>query len=118
MENREHVLDDYFKLRVMLNRTNLIRDQKTEIEFIVLNLAKGYSLVATLQGVKDPKHIELCTTDGRGIWMSSGYSGLFDLEEFCSAFIRRNLNRKFSLEDAKMVVTSLKKELKDLGIPR
>lgn len=49
MENRENIVSDYLKLRVLLNRSNVLKNQKTEVFFMIKNYGDGhYSLVATL----------------------------------------------------------------------
>ena len=119
MENRELIMADYFKLRLLLNRTNLVRDQKTEIVFEALKKgALDYRLIATLKGVRNPKHIELCKTTSRQSWLSSDFSGLFALEEFCASYLRRRLQTQSSFETVQTTVRNLQTELRNLGIPR
>lgn len=119
MENRELVLADYFKLRLLLNRTNPVRDQKTEIVFEVLkNGDSDYRLIATLRGVKDPRYIELCKKSMLKPWRPSGFSGLFSLEEFCTSYLHRHLQDINSFEATRILVQELQAELRSLGITR
>lgn len=119
MENREKISADYFELRVLLNRTNLVRNQKTEVQFIIIKkTASDYSLMATLSGLTNPKFMELCEMSTEKYWMPSGYSGLIYLETFCAEFLQRNLGFKSSKDDINKVAQNLKTELQTLGIPR
>lgn len=118
MENRELVLAGYFKLRLLLNRTNLVRDQKTEL--VLEAIRKGdldYRLIATLKGVKNSKYIELCKTSLIERWEPSEFSGLFSLEDFCASYLRQHLPRRSSFEVVKTMVQGLQAELRSLGIP-
>jgi hypothetical protein len=112
MENREHVIADYFKLRLMLNRTTPIRNQSTEIEFLILKKNLGHSLIATLSGVRAPKHIELCNQHGRGRWKAAEYSGLNYLENYCAIFLRNNLSDNPSRKETDACVYALKSNFK------
>lgn len=117
MENRELVLEDYFKLRLLLNRTNLVRDQKTEVEFnVIQNGDSDYRLIATLSGIENPKHVELCESRAIIRWKSAGHTSLIYLEEFCAKFLKQNLMPNFSKKEMNKAVSSLKKELQSLGI--
>lgn len=113
------VLADYFKLRILLNRTNLIRDEKTEVEFrVLIKGASDGSLMATLIGVSDPKYIELCKIGSRGSWVPAGYSGLGYLEDFCVSFLRKGTQVGSSGKEFQEILVKLKKELQSLGISR
>lgn len=119
MENRESVLADYFKLRLLLNRTNLVRDQRTEIDFEAHQTKPfEYKLVATLKGLKNPRHLELCRRSQARRWESSEYSGLIYLEDFCVTFLKKSLGQDFTYDDIRIAVDLLKKELQNLGIPQ
>lgn len=123
MENRNAVVGDYFKLRLLLNRTNLVRDQKTEIVFEAKRVSDfDYRIIATLEGVKDPKYIELCKRSVLGGWEPSEHSGLFSLEDFCVSFITKEMKKiGFSdliEEEVHKTVKKLQNELRNLGISR
>lgn len=119
MENRDAVLADYFNLRLILNRTNLVRNQKTEI--VLQALRKGafeYRLIATLAGVSNPKYLELCKTNAFSRWEASEHSGLFWLEEFCASYLEASVGTSDSLEEIVTATKQLHNELRSLGIAR
>lgn len=119
MENRANIASDYFKLRLMLNKTNLRTNEKTEIEFVILGGGKlAFVLVATLVGINKPKSLELCKVNQIGFWKSSGFAGLPDLEDFCANFLNKNMLSQSTLQELKEVSLALRDQLQNLGISR
>lgn len=119
MENREQVVADYFKLRVLLNRSNSKSNQKTEIDFIVHQNEPGkFVLFAALTGVQNAKMIEICHRTARLGWEGSGYSGLFACEDFCTSFLKKGTNPGATINDFKALTAHLMRDLRSLGISR
>ena len=119
MENRELVVAEYFKLKLLLNRTNLVRDQKTEVIFEFIQKGEyDFGLIATLSGIYNPKHIELCATMGARGWRPSEYSGLYDLEEACATYLNEKKTNIANIESHQAAAKRLHVELGKLGIPR
>ena len=119
MENRENVVAEYFQLRVLLNKTNLRKDEKTEVVFLLRHNQEGdVCLVAALAKISPSKAIEICGKPRNGSWRGSEYSGLFYLEDYCAKFLNSGASAKSEASEIEILILDLDKNLRNLGISR
>ncbi len=122
MENRSLVTKDYFKLRILLNRTNKRSNEKTNIRFLIQKSEFKWRFVATLDQ-KGSSIIELCSYGSENSWDESGFSGLQALENFCCTNLDKyqkimgiNDMRLSSESKVSDLVTKITDKLRDLLI--
>ncbi len=83
MDDRKLIVNEYYKLSVLLNRSNKEPNLKTEVRFLIRSLSNQTQFVATLRG-EGTTLIQLCTSELNFRWEQSGFSGLKNLEKFCA----------------------------------
>ena len=86
MENRKEVIQEYFKLRVFLNKANLKSNEKTELDFEVRRIpkSKNYLFVAYLKGASNQVFISLCQNNTLNHWSSETRPGFYNLAKYCA----------------------------------
>lgn len=77
-KSREH-LKEYFELIKLLNSSNKIKDQKTEIYFFIQANEGTEKLYAA---ISESQKIYLCYKPALNIWRPGNVSGYFELEKF------------------------------------
>lgn len=125
MQNREHVISEYFKLKLMINRGNRTANEKTETRFVILSMSKE-DLVFAL-GILDkalPRSIGLCRYSFElQYWEPAGFIGLENLENYCVTLLNEKME-KFDFQKTKTLTEQEKnilcdyvtKELRSLGV--
>ncbi len=124
MENREKIVQDYFKMIVLLNRANLIPNQKTEIQFrIVKSPPEVLDFVVQIGSSNRTRSLTLCKSKRLGPWEACNYSDLIFLEEFCASELNdkfKNLNftlSNFNEKDFADLAAYIHKQLRRLIVP-
>jgi hypothetical protein len=124
MDQRKLIVADYFKLYVLLNRSNKHRNEKTSLKFeFIFESADQLIFVASLEGSSNDAKIQLCHYDLEAAWIGSGYSSLNYFENFCAENFNEGFNflkinfkkRKPNLEEMNHMMNRIKKELRGLG---
>ncbi len=83
MENRNSIVNEFFQLRVLLNRANKKPNQRTELTFKIRSLPnKQFQFGTHLEG--EGAFLELCIRDKKTTWERSGSSKFRLLEDFCA----------------------------------
>ncbi len=87
MGGRNEIINEYFKLLVLLNRANKKPNTKTEVTFLIRDLPeKQMQFVAALKSEKI--FIELCVYGPFRKWEPSGILKLSALEEYCASILQ------------------------------
>ena len=124
MENRDAIVLEYFKLKLMFNRGNKTANQKTEPCFDIISVS-NFELIFVFGVFNELPHrsIGLCTRDKQGRWKRAGFLELNNLENYCADFLN-DQQEKIGLSDSKILSKSqreflcdlLTKKLRSLGI--
>ena len=118
MDNRENIVAEYFQLRMLLNKTNLKKDEKTEIEFLLRHDQRDFWVVASLKKTSPSKTIEICRKKSNGRWARSECTGLFNLEDYCAETLNKCTPANPKASEMEVLITDLNKALSNLGVPR
>lgn len=78
---------EYFELCRKLNKSNLIKNQKTDVLFFIEQENNKLILYST---TNQAYRIQLVSRNVKYKWEPSGFSGLFILEEHISSFANNN----------------------------
>ena len=115
MEYRDKVVEELFRLRVALNRSNLKSNQRTELKFKLqksLNVGIKMEFVAYLEGAKDSAFLVLSYKQ-TSLWVEPNLNQFPYLEEFCT----KELNRLNRNKDQN-IVEQIQNQLRALGIKK
>ncbi len=124
MENREAIVAEYFKLKLMFNRGNKTANEKTEPQFAIVSVS-NFELIFAFGLFNELPHrsIGLCKRDIRKFWHKAGFLELRNLEEYC-AYVLNEQQKKLGFNESKILSKSqqntlcddLTKKLRSLGI--
>lgn len=82
--NRDQYLQEYFELVRRLNSANKLKNQKTDIYFLIKTENHETRLYAALH---ESQKIYLCYRNKVSLWQSGEVSGFFELESFLSEIL-------------------------------
>lgn len=115
MEYRSEIVEELFRLRIALNKSNLKSNQRTELNFRIqksLNAEVKIEFVGYLEGVKNSAFLVL-SHKRKKLWTESNLNQFPYLEEFCT----NELNRLTQNNDL-YIIEQIKKQLRALGIKK
>lgn len=116
MEYRDKVVEELFKLRIALNRSNPKNDQRTELKFKIqksLKMELRAEFVACLEGIKNPAFLVL-SYKRVDIWVEPNSNQFPYLAEFCT----KKLNRLSKNKEDTNIVEQIQNQLRTLGIKK
>ncbi len=125
MQNREAIINEYFRLKLMFNRGNKTVNEKTKPRFVIMSLPSNEFIFAL--GVFDKlphRMIGLCRWDANlGHWEGAGFLELKNLENYCAELLNEqqaqigiSKNRIFSDQERNILRDQVVKKLRSLGI--
>lgn len=125
MQNREHVISEYFKLKLMINRGNRTANERTETRFVILSMSDEELVFAF--GILDktlPRCIGLCTYNFKlRHWELVDFVGLENLINYCAELLNVKMkevglqkNKILSEREKNLLCDHVTKELRSLGI--
>ena len=85
MDQKSQLKIEFFQLGLILNKSNLKINQKTEITFFIQNEKSSPVLCATANGLYK---IQLAKYESNNRWVACNYTGLTVLEEELVRFIK------------------------------
>lgn len=124
MENREAIVLEYFKLKLIFNRGNKSANQKTDPCFAIVSVS-NFELIFVFGIFNEIPHrsIGLCKRDKDGHWERAGFLELKNLENYCADFLNGQqdklglrLSKVLSKSQRDFLCNCLTKELRNLGI--
>ena len=115
MHNREQIIKEYFQLRILLNRSNNLANQKTEMVFEIQSRPnQEFVLVAKLKSDVIRGGLILAKKPKLKNWSAFGFTGLDSLEEYCSDLLMEVFDEFELLKSQE----KLNQELRGLGIQK
>jgi hypothetical protein len=87
---RSEIVQEYFQLIVLLNRTNKLPDEKTKLHFTIIKKKDEELLFAYLIH-PGPKQL-LCHKSGKYKWVSSGFTQQIYFERYCAEFLDKHVS--------------------------
>ena len=101
MENRSEIVRELFDLRVLLNKSNIVANEKTELVFYIIEPKinnDSVQFIARLKGSHNQSLVVLAEKVRKDIWKMSKFHHFYYLREFCV----KELNTK--TEELKVLV--------------
>lgn len=125
MENRTELVREYFRLMVLLNRSNDLPNEKTQIYFKILRSNKDLiELTVTTRKTADSRYITLCLWRLGKRWIPSAYTGLTFLEKFCADELNFSVKkqktefRSVSNIQLSSMASDVQEKLRDLALSK
>ena len=126
MENRSEIVSELFELRVLLNKANLVANQKSELIFDLVE-SKSYSkskqFICLLKGVNNSSFVVLAEQMGTTAWREPSISRFYYLEGFCASELERiqttvGLKMKSYHKLRDTLLNHMNNQLRSLGIQK
>ena len=112
MQDRNHIVHEYFQLRVFLNRANPATNQKSELKFEIKRTNHSrLELLVIAKGNKQSPKLVLAIKDKPGIWEVGGFSEFRVFENFCCESL--NIAKESNLT---ILEKNLNNALRSLGL--
>jgi hypothetical protein len=85
---RNQVLNEYWNLCKLLNQSNKLADEKTQVRFKIESDGRSeYRLLLEITGDREEHKIEIARKGRSSGWERSGYTNFKILELFCANFL-------------------------------
>lgn len=95
-ENRDQYIQEYFELVKQLNSANKLKDQKTEVCFIISADSDESKLYAA---ISESQKIYLCYKNKMDLWKPGNVSGYPMLERFLCKTLHMKNNQQIELTE-------------------
>ena len=125
MNERSQIVQEYFELMVLLNRSNTYANQNTEIHFLIVRQSRDqFVLSASINQNFRNGFLMLCLWEHGSIWEEAGYSGLFNLERYCASELNRAVKHQnleaetITPKEFNSLAEEIQKKLKSLALAK
>ncbi len=88
MENRKELVQEFWQLKVSLDRTNPKPNMKTELKLSFRQIGGAQVLIAYT--LDRGSFFVLCRKESRGHWIEAESAGFPEMKEFCASWLNTN----------------------------
>ena len=113
MQNRQHIIKEYFELQVYLSRANQYPNEKVKFSFSIdKDNEENFSFFALAENDSFFQKLLIATKKFRSRWRPVGVTPFSYLEDHCCSLLQKYFDAK-NIEKSKALITN---ELRSLGI--
>lgn len=103
---RENIIKEYIQLRNLLNRSNKLSNERSELSFEIIEYKPfEYRLFAILESDQEAHKLALAERNRQKIWERTGFTKFKNLEDFCALSLN-NYEYLENKSDMPMGITS------------